>query len=366
MKSRSSTGPSAEEAKRLRPDVAAAFPAPTPYARALTNRMQVISPQANPGPPNPAHLYVPKKASSEVWNAFRLSVSDPARAWCLVCEVWLTWKKTTSNLLLHCSSWHVVDETGRISRRDRLPARDTSGLGSTTRRKDSAGASALTHTRQGSPEGLRAPGMAAPLQLFQNVSESPPSSSGTLNPAVGMAYAERTTESEVRAQNAGVSSDPLASLFDMPAPSTEQQPSHHMAISRGTVPDGFEAENEISPPAGSVDMDIQRGFMDGVQWLESTSSDPRPEHVPVINTTLPAYGASENSPGIRKEDRKWCTSDLALTSPKNETISSRKPSAPPPVEQDLSRSVRCSPSNPLEEPYLHPGTRMEVRCHLHC
>lgn len=34
-------------------------------------------------------LYVPRKASSEVWNAFRLSVADPNRAWCTICHVWL-------------------------------------------------------------------------------------------------------------------------------------------------------------------------------------------------------------------------------------------------------------------------------------
>lgn len=79
-------------------------------------------------PPEPGHsphesdLYIPRKASSEVWRAFRLSYADQSRAWCTVCRLWLTWKKTTSNLLLHCHTWHDTDEEGRITRINR-PAR---------------------------------------------------------------------------------------------------------------------------------------------------------------------------------------------------------------------------------------------------
>jgi hypothetical protein len=40
--------------------------------------------------PPDSDLYIPKKASSTVWRAFRLSYSDPNRAWCSVCHVWLT------------------------------------------------------------------------------------------------------------------------------------------------------------------------------------------------------------------------------------------------------------------------------------
>lgn len=71
--------------------------------------------------PQDSDLYIPRKASSEVWRAFRLSYADQSRAWCTVCRLWLTWKKTTSNLLLHCHTWHATDQDGRISRVDRPP-----------------------------------------------------------------------------------------------------------------------------------------------------------------------------------------------------------------------------------------------------
>jgi hypothetical protein len=40
--------------------------------------------------PDPIDLYVPPKATSEVWNAFRLSHANPTHAWCTICHVWLS------------------------------------------------------------------------------------------------------------------------------------------------------------------------------------------------------------------------------------------------------------------------------------
>lgn len=78
--------------------------------------------------PLEADLYVPRKATSEVWVAFRLSYSDPKRVFCTVCHLWLTWKRTTSNLLLHCKSWHRADDAGRLIRRQKTPASSSNSI----------------------------------------------------------------------------------------------------------------------------------------------------------------------------------------------------------------------------------------------
>lgn len=48
--------------------------------------------------PPDSDLYIPRKATSEVWRAFRLSYNDPSRAWCTVCHLWLTVRALHSSI----------------------------------------------------------------------------------------------------------------------------------------------------------------------------------------------------------------------------------------------------------------------------
>jgi hAT family C-terminal dimerisation region len=67
----------------------------------------------------PSDLYVPKGATGKVWDACQMSRTDPTRAWCKVCNIWLPWRNTTDVLTEHCTNWHETSSTGVSVRRIR-------------------------------------------------------------------------------------------------------------------------------------------------------------------------------------------------------------------------------------------------------